>query len=134
LTLPQNPLVVIVEDEPDTAEMLAEMLRISGYQVRKAFGGTAAIELIHAEKPQAVLLDIMMPDVSGLEVYRYIRRDPAHENIPVVFVSGSSIPAELMLDHDAGLTVYLMKPVGYAELTAALQKVIQNSSHKNTSD
>ena len=83
----EQKTVVIVEDEVDTAEMFAEMMRLSGYQVFKSYGGTRAISLISDTMPDAVILDIMMPDLSGLEVLRFMHRDPRLSNIPVVIVS-----------------------------------------------
>ena len=59
--------VIVVEDEPDAAEMFAEMMRVSGYEVMKLYSGTPAIGVISAEQPDLVVLDVMMPDVSGLE-------------------------------------------------------------------
>ena len=57
--------IVIVEDEPDTAEMFAEMMRLSGHHVLKSYGGTPAIALISHELPDVIVLDVMMPDLSG---------------------------------------------------------------------
>ena len=69
--------VIIVEDEKDAAEMFAEMMRVSGYKVKKIYSSTPAIGIIAAENPDVVILDVMMPDISGLEVLRYMRREPA---------------------------------------------------------
>jgi len=60
----RSNMVVVVEDEPDTAEMFAEMVRLIGYQVIKSFGGIRAIDLIAEKKPAVVLLDLMMADLS----------------------------------------------------------------------
>ncbi len=82
--------VLVVEDEPDTAEMFAEMLRLRGYRVSKSYGSTSAMRQLTLEKPDAVVLDVMMPDISGLEVLHYIRREPAMESIPVIVVSAKA--------------------------------------------
>lgn len=121
------PLVIIVEDEPDTADMFAEILRIQGYRVKKAYGGTAGIDLITRETPDAVVLDLMMPDVSGLEVFRFMRRDPGLENVPVVVVSGRPMPEEMLDAQWKHTTLYLMKPIGVSELTDAIKHVLENS-------
>lgn len=113
--------IVIVEDEPDTAEMFAEMMRLNGYAVVKSYGSAAAMQLIASEKPDAVVLDIMMPDVSGLEVLRYIRRDPALSHIPVVVVSAKGLLSDIKIGLDAGATVYLTKPVAYMDLKKAME-------------
>lgn len=119
------PYILVIEDEPATAELFAEILRLGGYRVRKAHGSAAAITLINTNRPLAVLLDIMMPDVSGLEVLRYIRRDPALENVPVIVVSGKSAPEEIQSSLDAGAFVHLVKPIGAQELKNTFDRAIR---------
>ncbi len=116
--------IIVVEDEPDTAEMFAEMMRLSGYQVRKSFGSKAAMALIAEEKPDAVVLDVMMPDVSGLEVLYFMRRDPALAHIPVIVVSAKSLPSDIKMGLEAGASVYLGKPVAFQELKKAVENSI----------
>jgi CheY-like chemotaxis protein len=115
--------VVIVEDEPDTAEMFAEMARLVGFQVIKSLGGVRAIDLIAERKPTVVLLDLMMPDLSGLEVLRYMHRDPRLTKIPVVIVSAKGLPVDIQTGLDAGASFYLTKPVAFADLKHALETV-----------
>jgi DNA-binding response OmpR family regulator len=119
--------IVIVEDEPDTAEMFAEMMRLSGFKVFKTYGGTPAISLISHEKPDAVVLDVMMPDLSGLEVVRFIRRDPRLAHIPVVIVSAKGLPSDVRDGLEAGASVYLTKPVAFQELNDAVSREIQKT-------
>ncbi len=117
--------IVVVEDEPDTAEMFAEMMRLSGYRVVKSYGSKAAMALISQEKPNAVVLDVMMPDISGIEVLRYMRRDPHLSHIPVVVVSAKSLPSDVKKGLEAGASVYLTKPVAYLELKKAVEGAIE---------
>lgn len=126
MTLEQRK-IVIVEDEPDTAEMFAEMMRLNGFIVKKVYGGTPAIALISHELPDAVVLDVMMPDLSGLEVLRYLRRDPRLENIPVIVVSAKSLPSDIKDGLEAGANKYLTKPVAFQDLNAAVQEVIKDA-------
>jgi CheY-like chemotaxis protein len=117
--------VIIVEDEPDTAEMFAEMVRLIGLQVIKSHGGVRAIDLIAEKKPAAVLLDIMMPDVSGLEVLGYMHRDPRLSHIPVIIVSAKGLPSDIKTGLDAGASHYLTKPVSFVDLKRALEEAVQ---------
>ncbi|MBU0512277.1 MAG: response regulator [Chloroflexi bacterium] len=117
--------IVIVEDEPDTAEMFAEMMRLSSFTVLKSYGGTAAIALISHVKPDAVVLDVMMPDLSGLEVLRFMRSDPSLAHIPVIVVSAKSLPSDIKEGLEAGASIYLTKPVAYQTLTEAVRNTIQ---------
>ena len=128
----ENVKIVIVEDEPDTAEMFAEMMRLNGFIVKKVYGGTPAIALISHEIPDAIVLDVMMPDLSGLEVLRYLRRDPRLENIPVVVVSAKSLPSDIKDGLEAGANKYLTKPVAFQDLNAAVQEVIKDSINQNS--
>ncbi len=120
----QQKTVIIVEDEPDAAEMFAEMMRVSGYRVVKIYSSTPAIGIITAEEPDIVILDVMMPDVSGLEVLRYIRREPNLKNIPVILVSAKSMPSDIKVGMDAGASHYLTKPVSFLELKKTVDKFV----------
>jgi DNA-binding response OmpR family regulator len=116
--------IIVVEDEPDTAEMFAEMMRLSGYYVLKSYGSTTAIGMIVKERPDAVVLDVMMPDLSGLEVLQFIRRDPLLAGIPVIVVSAKSMPSDIRTGLDAGATVYLTKPVAFLDLRKAVENAL----------
>jgi DNA-binding response OmpR family regulator len=120
--------VIVVEDEPDAAELFAEMMRVSGFRVLKTYSSTPAISLIAKEKPDIVLLDIMMPDISGLEVLRFMRREEELMQIPVIVVSARSMPSDIQEGLEAGATIYLTKPVGYLDLKKAVDEVIQGNN------
>ena len=124
MTRTEPKKIIIVEDETDTAEMFAEMMRLSGYHVLKSYGGAPAIALISHEIPDAVVLDVMMPDLSGLEVLRHLRQDPRLEKIPVIAVSAKSLPSDIKNGLDAGANKYLTKPVAFQDLNAAVREVI----------
>ena len=116
--------IIVVEDEQEAAEMFAEMMRVNGYRVLKAAGSKPAIKMIDEEKPAAVILDIMMPDISGLEVIRHMHRKPALDKIPVIVVSAKCLPADIKTGLEAGASVYLTKPVGYLDLKEAVEKAL----------
>jgi CheY-like chemotaxis protein len=127
--------VIVVEDEPDAAELFAEMMRVSGFRVLKTYSSTPAISLINKEQPDVVILDIMMPDISGLEVLRFMRRDPQLKNIPVIVVSARSMPSDIKEGLEAGATIYLTKPVGYLDLKKSVDQVMQEGqSHSSSMD
>lgn len=116
--------VMIIEDEPDAAEMFGEMMRVNGFRVIKLFSSVPAISLLAQEKPNLVILDIMMPDISGLEVLRYIRSDPELAAIPVIIVSAKSMPGDIKIGLEAGASIYLTKPVGFLDLKHAVEQVL----------
>jgi DNA-binding response OmpR family regulator len=117
--------VIIVEDEPDAAELFAEMMRLSGFRVLKLFSSAPAMASIAEEKPDVVILDVMMPDVSGLEVLRFMRGAPELAAIPVIVVSAKSLPSDVKTGLEAGASTYLTKPVGYLDLKEAVERVTQ---------
>ena len=116
--------VIVVEDEPDAAELFAEMMRVSGFRVLKTYSSTPAISLIAKELPDVVILDIMMPDISGLEVLRFMRRETQLRDTPVIVVSARSMPSDIQEGLEAGATIYLTKPVGYLDLKQAVDQVM----------
>jgi len=115
--------IIVVEDEPDAAKMFSEMMRVNGFRVVRAPGSLPAMNLIAKEQPSAVILDIMLPDLSGLEVLRYMRQDPQLAMIPVV-VSAKSLPSDIQTGLEAGASLYLTKPVSYLDLKEAVEKVL----------
>lgn len=116
--------VMIIEDEADAAELFAEMMRLNGYRVLKTYSSTPALTLIAQERPDLIILDIMMPDISGLEVLRYMRNDPELARIPVVVVSAKATPADISAGLEAGASIYLTKPVGYMDLKNAVDSLV----------
>lgn len=126
--------VIVVEDEPDAAELFAEMMRVSGFRVLKTYSSTPAISMISKEHPDVVILDIMMPDVSGLEVLRFMQREPELRKIPVIVVSARNMPSDIKEGFEAGATLYLAKPVGYLDLKQAVEQVLTSDNSGSAID
>jgi DNA-binding response OmpR family regulator len=120
--------IIIIEDEPDTAEMYAEMMRISGYEVVKYFGGLSAVAHLADQKPDAVVLDLMMPDLSGLEVLNYIIAQPDLSGLPVIIVSAKTMPEDVEAGLKAGAVAYLTKPVSFSDLRVAIEEAVSQSA------
>ncbi|HEX5839663.1 MAG TPA: response regulator [Anaerolineales bacterium] len=123
MTLPSRT-VLIIEDEADAAELFAEMMRVSGFHVLKTTNSAPALSMMSANKPDVVILDIMMPETSGLDILRQMRRDPELAGVPVVVVSAKSMPADIKNGMEAGASTYLTKPVGFLELKEAVEKAM----------
>jgi CheY-like chemotaxis protein len=120
--------VLIIEDEEDAAELFAEMMRVSGFRVLKTSNSGPSIAIMSAEHPDVIILDIMMPEISGLDILRQMRRDPALANIPVVVVSAKSMPADIKNGMEAGASTYLTKPVGFLDLKEAVERALGGRS------
>ena len=119
--------IVIVEDEPDAADLFEEMLRVDQYEVIKTHNGGGALTVIQNEMPDAVLLDIMMPDISGIDVLRFMRREPSLQHIPVVIVSAKGLPSDVKVGLQAGAAAYLTKPVSFHDLANAIEKAVSKA-------
>src|SRR5881628_1301677 len=91
----RKPCILIVEDHPIIAELVETRLRIEGMEPIKCPGGQEALGIIGTQPLDAVILDIMMPDVDGYEVLRHIRAQPATRHLPVIFLTAKSTPADI---------------------------------------
>jgi CheY-like chemotaxis protein len=116
--------ILIVEDNPETADVLEASLQLEGYRTVKIHAVGQAIQALLRESPDLVLLDVMMPDVSGLEFLRYLRRDPRFDRVPIMIVSARAQPEDIERGLEAGATAYLPKPFTQEELMQAVAKVL----------
>lgn len=111
--------ILIVEDEAQLQRMLELELKYEGYEVLKAANGREGLEKAVSEKPDLVLLDIMLPQLSGLEVLRRLRRDG--NDVPVVLLTARDNVADKVAGLDAGANDYITKPFAIEELLARLR-------------
>lgn len=112
--------ILVVEDNPRTAAALADMVGLLGWEVVVAHSPRRALQQLQTSKPALILLDFNMPGVDGLEVCRYIKRDPTAGDIPVVFVSAEEAPSIIEEARKAGAKDYLIKPVNISDLERVL--------------
>ena len=108
--------VLVVEDEVDLLFTIALSLELNGYRVVKAASGEEAVDMVEKERPDAVVLDIMMPGRDGLDVLRSLRADPATRDIPVVLLTAKATNQETLEGWRAGAAGYTTKPFEPAEL------------------
>ena len=120
--------ILVVDDVPLNIKLLADLLDAKGYTVITASSGPQALKLIESEAPDLVLLDVMMPGMSGYEVCEKIRSDPEHAMLPVVLVTALDPAAERARGLDAGADDFLSKPVGQAELLARVRSLLRIKS------
>ena len=112
--------ILVVDDNEVNVELLVAMLASEHYLVRTAFDGFEALAKIAAEKPDIVLLDVMMPELDGFEVCRCIKADPATAHIPVIMVTALSGVDDLVRGFDAGADDFVIKPVNGLALMARI--------------
>ncbi|KJY88896.1 histidine kinase [Vibrio neptunius] len=117
---PDGPLLLVVDDEPVNLRVLDSFLRLEGYRVRTAKNGEEAIESVHHEKPELMLLDIMMPGMSGYQVCEVLRKDYDHAQLPVIMLTALNQPDDRVRGFEAGANDYLSKPFNKQELAARI--------------
>src|SRR5205807_679387 len=122
-----KPLVLIVEDEVPLVTMLRYNLEREGFAVDAAADGEEALLRIAEQRPDAVLLDWMLPLVSGLEVCRQIRRAPATRSLPVIMLTARGAEGDRIRGLDSGADDYVVKPFSPSELVARLRAVIRRA-------
>src|SRR3954470_17742183 len=105
-----SPLVLVVEDEVEMRALLRRLLTRAGYRVVEASDGSAALACLRATAPDLVLLDIMLPDIDGLEVARWIRAEPTIARLPIIMVTGLLPAVEAVQAFTAGADDYVRKP------------------------
>ena len=116
--------VLVVDDEPMLRNLLCRLLRMEGYEVLEAEDGQAALDLVAREKPDLILLDVMLPARDGLDVLGDLRRT---SDIPVILVSALAEEADRVLGLKMGADDYVTKPFSAAELSARIESVLRRA-------
>ena len=123
--------VVCIEDEPEMIELVRLILVRKGFEVIGAPGGQEGLKIVAQLKPSLVLLDLMMPDVDGWEVYQRLKAEPETKSIPVIVVTAKSQSIDKMLGLQvAKVEGYITKPFGPAELLRSIEKVLVQVSNQ----
>jgi DNA-binding response OmpR family regulator len=121
----ETKLVVCVEDEPEMIDLIRLILTRRGFEVIGANGGKDGLEAIRTKKPALVLLDLMMPDMDGWEVYQQIKADPDTRDIPVIVVTAKAQSIDKVLGlHIAKVDDYISKPFSPQELLDSVDQVL----------
>ncbi|SFF54736.1 twitching motility two-component system response regulator PilH [Fontimonas thermophila] len=116
--------VMIVDDSPTDVQNLRGMLQKAGHIVSEATTGEDAIARVRAEKPDVVIMDVVMPGVNGFQATRTLSKDPATAHIPVIVVSSKSQETDRVWALRQGAKEYLVKPVKEADLLAKINIVL----------
>ena len=116
-----QPCVLVVEDEPAQREMLRYNLEAEGFQVVQAETGDEAMLLVAEEQPDLIVLDWMLPNVSGIEICRRVKTDPRTRQIPVIMLSARSEEVDRVRGLETGADDYVVKPYSVVELMARLR-------------
>lgn len=120
--------ILVVDDQPMNVTLLADVLEVKGYSVATATSGPEALSLIEADAPDLVLLDVMMPEMTGYEVCERLRAAPATALLPIVMVTALDAKEERIKGLEAGADDFLSKPVNQQELLARVRSLLRIKS------
>ena len=119
--------VLVVEDEPDIRDLVVLHLEREGFQVRASRDGADALKQARAAPPDLIVLDLMLPELDGLEVCRRLRRDPATVSIPVIMLTAKGDEADRVVGLELGADDYVTKPFSPKELVARVKAVLRRA-------
>ena len=124
--------ILIIDDEPDVLLFLGTLLRKNGYEVCEACNGEEGFQKVHEEKPDLVCLDLLMPEKTGIKMYRDLKKDENLKDVPVIMVTGFSTPVLGFMDfkkfiHERSIPApegYIEKPINKEEFLKAVKEVV----------
>ena len=121
--------ILCVEDEPEMIDLIRLILGRRGFEVRGAAGGVEGLKIIRQDPPDLVLLDLMMPDMDGWEVYQQMKADEKTKNIPVIVVTAKAQSIDKVLGlHIAKVDDYITKPFSPQDLMSSVEKVLKSKT------
>lgn len=124
--------ILIVDDESDLAELVAFNLRETGHTTVTAGSGSAALAEIARERPDLVVLDLMLPDISGVEVCRRLRRNPGTQRLPVIMLTAKTNELDRVVGFEVGADDYVTKPFSPRELVLRVEAVLRRAQPEPT--
>lgn len=127
----ENQIILIIEDNPMTRKMLRITLLAEHFEVFEAEDGKTDLKLAKKHRPNLILQDMMLPDMSGVELYKKLRALPKSENIPIIILSGSLNKMEEFQARDTYLTAFLLKPIEPSHLFDIIQSYLPVQSILN---
>ena len=116
--------ILLVDDEPDFVETVEFFLRGSGYEVFVANNGKEGLERAEREKPDLILMDVMMPEMDGLEACRHLKTDPSLKSVPIIMLTAKGQVQDVKDALAAGAHSYVVKPFNLPDLVQRIEKVL----------
>jgi len=124
--------VAVIEDEADIAGLLAHCFACEGFQVMTARDGDVGLDVIRRHRPDLIVLDLMLPSMSGWDVFRCMKTDQSLQNIPVVVLSANSDVANRISLLEEGADDYIVKPCSVREVIARARAVLRRGERSNS--
>ncbi|KAA3618084.1 MAG: DNA-binding response regulator [Calditrichaeota bacterium] len=123
--------ILVVEDTPELVYQYKIRLNAAGFEVHTAADGNKGLEMARSIYPDLILLDLMLPEVDGYRICRFIKFDKEFEHIPIIIVTARSLESDTELAMEAGADAYYVKPVNWQELLINMNDLI-SANERNT--
>lgn len=120
--------ILVVDDEPDVTDLVAYHLQAKGFQIQTVNDPTASMGVARSFSPDLVILDVMMPDLSGIQICRMLRADPAFKRVPIVFLTAKAEENDRIQGWEVGADDYICKPFNIKELILRIQSIVRRTS------
>ena len=127
-----KPKILIVDDEPDVVTLIERALESEGFESVAAYDGISALDIAEAEEPSVILLDIMMPMMSGYEVCEQLKANPQTQGIPIICVTSAHTTEAVARCRQVGANALLTKPFSPAELIAQINRQLAKTEEQET--
>ena len=124
------PFVYVVEDDEDINDLLVYNLRKEGFNAKPFLNSLEALSEIKKEKPDIILLDIMLPDIDGLDFCKSIKSDPEMEDIPIIMITAKSTEIDKIVGLELGADDYITKPFSIREVIARIRAILRRSKRR----
>ena len=119
--------IAVVDDDREVREWLEDTLSAAGYEVKLAANGLRLVSTLQVDRPDLILLDVIMSWIDGFELCRALKKNPEFCDIPVVFISGRTDPADVRQGLDCGAVDYFPKPLDSERLVARIREILEQS-------
>ena len=122
--MPEKKKILLVDDEPDLAQLVSLRLQAAGYEVRVAYDGQQAMDEVKKNRPDLIILDLMLPKIDGYKVCRLLKFDERTRAVPILIFTARAQADDLTLATECGANAYLTKPFDAATLLAKLAELL----------
>ncbi|MHB8522766.1 MAG: response regulator [Limisphaerales bacterium] len=127
-----KPKILVIDDEPDAVELIEFNLKAAGYRTASAADGAEALRQARSLLPDLILLDLMLPEIDGLEVCKLLRRDPATAAIPIIMLTAKAAEIDRVLGLELGADDYVTKPFSPRELLLRVKNLLRRRAAEAT--
>jgi DNA-binding response OmpR family regulator len=124
----ETPRILVAEDEPDMLQMVVKNVENAGFEVLSVEDGATALATAREQRPSLLVLDLMLPAMSGLEVCRALKRDPATAGIPIIMLTARAEEVDRIVGFELGTDDYITKPFSPRELVLRIQSILRRSA------